>query len=297
MAAITICSDFGAQKNKVSYCFHCFPIYFPWSDGTGCMILIFLMLSFKPTFSLSSFIFIKRLFGSSSLSAIRVVSSAYLHNWGVERLNIFSPPCSKGQRGWYSKAVMSRMIQILANQRQDCDLRTDATCKQRWHGSTGPTGWASLQVGVQTWAGHLQGPHSCHSPVTTLCSGKMLHQQWAKVRCYDPNAPLRGVGVVLFFFCFLPLLLAFITPKAWSCSCGTIPKWSSGFCSIVLFLSPCQDPGFTNLLPVFPQTNNPLLYMSIHPTVLLLPFCPMPYDGFPKGTENLWFSRGGLGWS
>ena len=26
MAAITICSDFGAQKNKVS---HCFPIYFP----------------------------------------------------------------------------------------------------------------------------------------------------------------------------------------------------------------------------------------------------------------------------
>ena len=24
-----ICSDFGAQKNKVSHCFHCFPIYFP----------------------------------------------------------------------------------------------------------------------------------------------------------------------------------------------------------------------------------------------------------------------------
>ena len=31
MAAITICSDFGAQKNKVWHCFHCFPIYFPWS--------------------------------------------------------------------------------------------------------------------------------------------------------------------------------------------------------------------------------------------------------------------------
>ena len=41
------------------------------------------MLSFKPTFSLSSFTFIKRFF-SSSLSAIRVVSSAYL------RLLIFS---------------------------------------------------------------------------------------------------------------------------------------------------------------------------------------------------------------
>ena len=26
MAAVTICSDFGAQKNKVSHCFHCYPI-------------------------------------------------------------------------------------------------------------------------------------------------------------------------------------------------------------------------------------------------------------------------------
>ena len=28
-AAVTICSDFGAQENKVSHCFHCFPIYLP----------------------------------------------------------------------------------------------------------------------------------------------------------------------------------------------------------------------------------------------------------------------------
>ena len=46
--------------------------------GTDAMILVFWMLSFKPAFSLSSFTFIKRLFSSSSLSAIRVVSSAYL---------------------------------------------------------------------------------------------------------------------------------------------------------------------------------------------------------------------------
>ena len=75
MAAVTICSDFGAQKNKV---FHCFPMYLPWSDGTGCHNLSFWMLSFKPTFSLSSFTFIKRLLSSSSFSAIRMVSSAYL---------------------------------------------------------------------------------------------------------------------------------------------------------------------------------------------------------------------------
>ena len=42
------------------------------------MILVFWMLSFKPTFSFSSFTFLKRLFSSYSLSAIRVVSSAYL---------------------------------------------------------------------------------------------------------------------------------------------------------------------------------------------------------------------------
>ena len=29
MAAVTICSDFGAQENKVCHCFYCFPIYLP----------------------------------------------------------------------------------------------------------------------------------------------------------------------------------------------------------------------------------------------------------------------------
>ena len=42
MAAITICSDFEAQENKVCHCFYCFPIYLPWSDGTRCHDLSFL---------------------------------------------------------------------------------------------------------------------------------------------------------------------------------------------------------------------------------------------------------------
>ena len=53
--------------------------------GLDAMVLVYLILSFKPAFSLFSFTFIKRLFTSSSLSAIRVVSSAYL------RLLIFLP--------------------------------------------------------------------------------------------------------------------------------------------------------------------------------------------------------------
>ena len=55
MAAGAICSDFGAQESKVCHCFHCFPIYLLWSDGSDAMILVFWMLSFKPAFSLSSF--------------------------------------------------------------------------------------------------------------------------------------------------------------------------------------------------------------------------------------------------
>ena len=37
-AAVTICSDFWTQeKNKIS---HCFPIYLPWSEGTGLKLNI-----------------------------------------------------------------------------------------------------------------------------------------------------------------------------------------------------------------------------------------------------------------
>ena len=46
--------------------------------GQNAVILVFWILSFKPAFSLSSFIFIKKFFSSSSLSVIRVVSFAYL---------------------------------------------------------------------------------------------------------------------------------------------------------------------------------------------------------------------------
>ena len=54
--------------------------------GPGTMIFIVWMLTVKLGFSLCSFTFIKRLFSSSRLSAIRVVSSAYL------RLLISLPP-------------------------------------------------------------------------------------------------------------------------------------------------------------------------------------------------------------
>ena len=73
---------FWAQENRICHCFHFLPTYLPWSDGADAMIFIFKMLSFKPTFSLSSFTLTKRLYFLftlvASLSAFRVLSPAYL---------------------------------------------------------------------------------------------------------------------------------------------------------------------------------------------------------------------------
>ena len=65
------------EPQKISQCFIVSPSICHEVMGPDAMILLFWKLRLKPTFSLSSFTFIKRLF-SSSLSALRVVSSAYL---------------------------------------------------------------------------------------------------------------------------------------------------------------------------------------------------------------------------
>ena len=79
--SVTIRSDFKAQEKKNLSPLPLFLFLFAvkWWDqmGRDAMILVFQMLSFKPAFSLSCFTLIQRLF-SSSFSANRVVSSAYL---------------------------------------------------------------------------------------------------------------------------------------------------------------------------------------------------------------------------
>ena len=37
MAAVTICSDFRAQENKICHCFHLFPFYLPWGGGSNIL--------------------------------------------------------------------------------------------------------------------------------------------------------------------------------------------------------------------------------------------------------------------
>ena len=100
MAAVTICSDFGARENKVCHGFHCFPIYLPWSDGTRCHDLSLWTLCLQPTVSLSSFTFIKRLFSSSLLSAIKVVSSANLRLL-IYLSAILTPACASSSPAFH----------------------------------------------------------------------------------------------------------------------------------------------------------------------------------------------------
>ena len=87
--------------------------------GPDAMILVFWMLSFKQAFSLSSFTFIKRLFSSSSLSAIRVVSFAYLRLL-IFLLAILIPACAS------SSPVYLMMYSA-------CKLNKQGDNIQSWH--------------------------------------------------------------------------------------------------------------------------------------------------------------------
>ena len=81
--------------------------------GPDAMILVFWMLSFKPTFSHSSFTYIRRLFSSSSLSAIRVVSSTYLRLF-IFLLAILIPVCAS-----YSPAFLMMYSTYKLNKESD----------------------------------------------------------------------------------------------------------------------------------------------------------------------------------
>ena len=88
------------KKIKSVTVFTVSPSIFHEVMGSDTMILVSWMLSFKPTFWLSSFTFTKRLFNCSLLSATRIVSSAYL------RLLIFPPeilipPCASSSLAFH----------------------------------------------------------------------------------------------------------------------------------------------------------------------------------------------------
>ena len=101
MAAVTIHSDFGEiEKIKSVSVFIVSPSIFHELIVLDAMIFVFGMLSFQSAFSFSSFTFIKRLFSSSLLSVIRVVSSAYL-GLLIFLLAILIPACTSSSLAFH----------------------------------------------------------------------------------------------------------------------------------------------------------------------------------------------------
>ena len=84
MTAVNIHNDFRAQGLEICDYFQDFSFYLLWNnrarchDLSFCFVLFFLIFNFNLALSLSSFTLIKRLFSSSLLSVIRMVSSTYL---------------------------------------------------------------------------------------------------------------------------------------------------------------------------------------------------------------------------
>ena len=93
MAAITICSDVGAQKTKSDTVVSVSPSIFHGVMGPDAMIFILWMLSFKPTFQSPLSLSSKGFFSYSSVSAIKIVSSTYLR-WLIFLPAIFVPACA-----------------------------------------------------------------------------------------------------------------------------------------------------------------------------------------------------------
>ena len=144
MAVVTICSDFGAQENKLCHCFHCFLTNIPWSDGTRCTtILVFCMFSFKPAFSLCSFTFIKRLVSYSSLFAIRMVSSVY-RRLLIFLLAILIPACAS------SSLEFHMMYSAYKLNKQDDNIQAQRTPFPIWYQSVVPC----PVLTVASWPAH-----------------------------------------------------------------------------------------------------------------------------------------------
>ena len=114
MAAVTICSGFGAPKIKSLTVSVVSPSVYCEVMGPDAMTLVLWMLIFKLTFPLFSFNFIRGLFSSSSLSAIRVVPFAYLRLL-IFLLTLLIPACGSSGLEFclmYSAYKLSKQVTV-----------------------------------------------------------------------------------------------------------------------------------------------------------------------------------------
>ena len=175
-----------------------------WLKWPDAMIFVFRMLSFKPTFSLSTFTFIKRLFSYSSLSALRLYApQIQVHVrvglWPIFCGIIFSFPSSSCS-AQFQVALSSllwlwcrRACLILLNSHGCyCNLRLKAigtafqNCPPYW---TWPLFFLPLrannlgQRGVllsSLWASAVLIPHSHHHLFQILFKNSLLFKKKKK---------------------------------------------------------------------------------------------------------------------
>ena len=153
--------------------------------GPDAMILVFWMLSFKPTFSLSSFTWVKRLFSSSSLTAIRVLSSAYLR-FLILLPAILIPACAS------SSLAFHMMCSAYKLNKQSNNIQPWRTPFPIWNQSVVPcpvltvASWPTyrfLRRQVR-WSGILISLRIFHSLLWSTES-KALAYQWSRSRCFS----------------------------------------------------------------------------------------------------------------
>ena len=150
--------------------------------GLDAMILVFWMLSFKPASSLSSFTLIKRLFinSSSLLSAIRVVSSAYLRLF-IFLLAILIPACDS------SNLVLRIMYSAYKLNKQ-----SDNT--QPYHTPFPILNYCSMSVPCLVLTGCSMSGSKCSSLTYTLVSQEAGTVVWYSYHfknfpvCGDPHS-------------------------------------------------------------------------------------------------------------
>ena len=175
MAAVTACSDFGALENKVCHYLPSFPNCLPWSDGAGCHDLSFfehLNFEFMQASSHSSFTFIKRLFDSSSLSAITVVSSEY-QRLLITLPEILCPACAS------SSLTVCMVYSAYKLNRQSDNIQTWCTPFPMLSQSFLPC----QVITVASWPAHrflMRQVSWCAIPVSLRILHSLLWSTWSK---------------------------------------------------------------------------------------------------------------------
>ena len=181
--------------------------------GLDAMILVFWMLSFKPAFSLSSFTLIKRLFSSSSLPAIKVVSSACLRLL-IFLLAILIPSCNSSTLAFCMMTVLIK-VNLAASRRSPLSLAwvqkgvllTGPCAVTTWHNS-GTLATGCVTGGCRanrSWCGFpltpcltiLRALSSFYPPILHTC----LFCSWACGLIWQPQTIMASQATCLASVC------------------------------------------------------------------------------------------------